>query len=48
MIYSSLPFILYGKPHQKQKKKKVKEDIKKPQVSAMQETHLFQKENRSL
>ena len=41
-------FILYGKPHQKQKKKKVKEDIKKPQVSAMQETHLFQKENRSL
>ena len=29
MIYSSLPFILYGKPHQKQKKKKVKEDIKK-------------------
>ena len=41
-MYSSLPFILYGKPHQKQMKK-VKEDIKKPQVSAMQEIHLFSK-----
>ena len=47
MIYSSLPFIIW-KTTSETNEKKVKEDIKKPQVSAMQETHLFQKENRSL
>ena len=37
-------FILYGKPHQRQMKKlKILAYLMQPQVSTLQETHLFSK-----